>query len=124
DAGDRDTIKQNFAGEPNTTVTTAGGEPSVNDRQLGQNGWDYSGTLGGLEAAIKKAGDAIKNSSHPEREQFILFVGDHGMMGTLGNNPAPPKKSTPNSRSEMAPSFQTFTSDGPAVYFMEQDPNN
>ncbi|MEO8425935.1 MAG: hypothetical protein ABI651_02365 [Verrucomicrobiota bacterium] len=124
DAGDRDRIKQNFSVESNTTVTTAGGAPQAGDRRLGQNGWDYSGTLGGLEAALQKAEDAIKNSAHPEREQFILYVGDHGIIGTLGKNPAPPQKSTPNSRSQLAPAFQSFASNDPAVYFMEQDLNN
>ena len=71
DAADRDRIKQNFAGDPNTTVTTAGGEPLAADRRLGQNGWDYSGTLDGLEAAIRKAGDAIK-LDHRARAVYSL----------------------------------------------------
>ncbi len=66
----RDTIKGNFNGEPNTNVTTVGGN--------GTGGWDKKGSANGLREAIKQAGDRIKASPDPSKEQFILFVTDHG----------------------------------------------
>ncbi|MEW5925570.1 MAG: hypothetical protein AB1746_16430, partial [Candidatus Zixiibacteriota bacterium] len=66
DNADRDAIENNFAGDPNTTVTTCGGNGT---------GYDYPGTRAGLEAALN---DISANMS-PD-EQFILFVGDHGNL--------------------------------------------
>lgn len=71
DAADRDTIKANFAGQLNTTVTTVGGG-------AGDAGWDFTATSENLYNAIKSIGQDIASSSDPDKEQFILFLGDHG----------------------------------------------
>jgi len=72
----RDTIRNNFAGQANTTVHTAGG------RGAG-SGYDQPGTTGGLHRAIDDAATEITNSPDPCREQFILFVSDHGDLEKL-----------------------------------------
>jgi hypothetical protein len=75
DNGDRDQIRANFLGNPNTTVTAVGGPPDA-------EGWDYSGDLEGLHKAIQEAGEAIEASADPSKEQFILYVTDHGEPGS------------------------------------------
>lgn len=122
DVADRNTIKQNFANEPNTSVTTAGGTPTAGNRAGGTDGWDFSGTYEGLQAAIKKAGEEIKKSPNPELEQFILFVGDHGTQGSAA--PVPQQAVSPNSRSVLATGFPSMRSGTPAVRAMEQDAAN
>jgi hypothetical protein len=67
DARYRDQIKQNFAGEPGTTFTSAGGGAP------GMNGWTYSGSKQGLEQALKDVKPKLNKN-----EQLILFVSDHG----------------------------------------------
>lgn len=81
DNADRDAIKANFLGQPNTTVRTAGGQPNPENPAAGQNGWDFPGDVEGLKKALREAGDAIRNSPDPAAEQFIFFVGDHGSEG-------------------------------------------
>jgi hypothetical protein len=71
DTTNRDTIVKNFSKESNTTVTTVGGAGSA-------DGWNQPGTAAGLKDAIDSAKTAINNATNPSREQFILFVGDHG----------------------------------------------
>lgn len=66
DVEDRDTIEQNFAGDPDTTVTTVGGAGQA-------DGWDYPGTFAGLRDALVE----ISAWMDPT-EQFVLFVTDHG----------------------------------------------
>ena len=78
---DRDTIKQAFAGQLNTTVITVGGTPAPGAPDAGQNGWDGPGSSYALSRAIRAMGEAIAASENPAREQFILFVGDHGDTG-------------------------------------------
>ncbi len=63
-------IRDQFASEPNTTVTTVGGN--------GTGVWDHPGTAADLAGAIAYAGQMIDDSMFPENEQFILFVTDHG----------------------------------------------
>ncbi|MCK4998168.1 MAG: hypothetical protein KAS23_01490, partial [Anaerohalosphaera sp.] len=64
-------IKKNFAGEKNTTVHGVGGD--------GNSPWSYPGTKAGLEKALKKVKeDMNKKGVDPKKEQFILFVTDHG----------------------------------------------
>ncbi|MDP2990306.1 MAG: VCBS repeat-containing protein [Kiritimatiellota bacterium] len=67
----RDKIKGNFAGQQNTTVKTAGGAGT-------SQGWDNPGTAKGLRDAIIDAGVAILNAPDPSKEQFIIFITDHG----------------------------------------------
>lgn len=59
------TIKDNFANEPNTDVTSVGGD--------GTGNWDHPGTEEGLKAALKEI--QAKMNVH---EQFIMFITDHG----------------------------------------------
>ena len=73
DNADRDSIIQQFAGQPNTSIFTVGGD--------GTGGWQKPGTSIELSRAIRAAGDEIAASDNPAREQFILFVGDHGGTG-------------------------------------------
>ncbi|HMP96755.1 MAG TPA: hypothetical protein PKA51_07535, partial [Kiritimatiellia bacterium] len=63
-------IGRNFSGEPNTTYEAVAGTTA--------GGWDQNGTAAGLRQAIQNAGAAITNSPHPDQEQFILYVTDHG----------------------------------------------
>jgi hypothetical protein len=81
DTDDRDAIIQNFTGQPNTTVITVGGAPNPGDSTQGTNGWSKPGSARALARAIQAVGDAMRNSENPAREQFILFVGDHGGVG-------------------------------------------
>jgi len=86
DAADRDQIKANFQGQPNTTIRTVGGRPSFTEyipfiNNSGVDGWDYPGDLDGLKRAIEEAGAAIRNAPDPSKEQFILYVADHGEQG-------------------------------------------
>lgn len=62
----RDQIVQNFAGQPDTTVTTVGGAGAA-------DGWDYPGTFEGFRDALIEI-SALMDAD----EQFILFVTDHG----------------------------------------------
>lgn len=78
DVTQRDLIKSNFAGQANTTVTTVGGGgPAA--------GWDKHGWRRGLNDAIKEAGEAIATAPDPSKEQFLLFVTDHGDLHTVTN---------------------------------------
>jgi hypothetical protein len=90
DASYRDTIKENFRDEPFTTVRSVGGPPDPANPTQGQNGWDLPGSLEGLEAALREAGDAIRNAADPSAEQFILYVTDHGAAGWKAPNPTAP----------------------------------
>lgn len=62
DNTDRDVVKANFAGQPNTTVRTVGGASSESDPTSGVDGWDFPGTRDGLRRAIEEAGNAIRAS--------------------------------------------------------------
>jgi hypothetical protein len=97
DNADRDVIVQNFTGQPNTTVDTAGGTRAPTDSNRGVDGWEYPGTSRALSRAIAAAGTAIRNSENPAREQFILFVGDHGGTGF----DAAPFRTNVNSREKI-----------------------
>ncbi len=104
DNDQRDTVKSNFAGDQNTTVTTVGGKGVA-------DGYDKPGSAAGLKAAIKEAGDAIRNSPHPEREQFLLFVTDHGDLHNVAPvmTPVPPQQPAPivqNFPSFIRPDFE------------------
>lgn len=76
DNAQRDKIKANFAGQPNTTVTTVGGEGPA-------DGWDKHGWGRGLKDAINEAAAAIEAAPDPSKEQFLLFVTDHGDLHTV-----------------------------------------
>lgn len=67
----RDKIKGNFSGRQNTTVKTVGGAGT-------SQGWDNPGTAKGLRDAIIDLGLAIANAPDPSKEQFIIFITDHG----------------------------------------------
>jgi len=96
-------IRDNFAGEPNTTVTTVGGN--------GTGVWDRPGTAAGLAGAIAHAGSMINDSFFPEHEQFILFVTDHGDL----HNKQPVATTVQSGTShavQAVQSFQTADLDG------------
>ena len=63
DDKDRDAIVNNFAGQPNTTVTTVGGG----------TGYDFPATRAGMIDALALIGGQMNAN-----EQFVLFVTDHG----------------------------------------------
>ncbi|HVR75719.1 MAG TPA: hypothetical protein VMT52_15395, partial [Planctomycetota bacterium] len=105
DVQDRNNIRINFAGEPNTTVTAVGGPSSPDDPALGMDGWDFSGTPEGLAAAVAQVGAEIAASPDASKEQFILFVGDHGNYRAGGLTQVP---LNPNSRSGAASSFPSL----------------
>ena len=122
DVQDRDTIKDNFNRRFNTDVSTVGGPPAEGDPTRGQDGWDFPGNLDGLEDAIEKAGEAIRNSARPDLEQFILFVSDHGegeLYTSRVRNQAPA-----NTRSTLTEDFQPLAADAFALELMRQDPDN
>jgi hypothetical protein len=70
DDDQRNKIVGNFAGEPNTSVTTVGGAGGAGSPGAG---WQHPGT----EAGLKDALNTIKAQMNSD-EQFILFVTDHG----------------------------------------------
>jgi hypothetical protein len=74
DAYQRDVIRSNFAGQGNTTVTAVGGD--------GTGGWDYPGTIDGLNAAAL----ALMNEMDTD-EQLIVFVTDHGDIEKVDTSP-------------------------------------
>jgi hypothetical protein len=88
DNAQRDKIKANFAGQLNTTVKTVGGEGP-------EDGWDKHGWKRGLQEAINEAAAAIEAAPDPSKEQFLLFVTDHGDMHNVEQvtTPAPPSNS-------------------------------
>src|SRR6185436_7101354 len=126
DVGDRDQIQSNFVGQAHTTVSAVGGNP-------GAEGWDYPGDLEGLHKAIKAAGEAIEASADPSKEQFILFVTDHGLGGvSLAPAPRMIPRSTLGSlhaaavptRITIATNVQPFLSTDPLVNSMLRSPDN
>ena len=90
DTKERDAIISNFSKESNTTVTTVGGAGA-------SAGWNQPGTAAGLKDAIDSAKTAISNATNPSREQFILFVGDHGGERETQRGPVslPPETGAP-----------------------------
>jgi hypothetical protein len=75
----RDEIKGNFAGKTNTSVRSVGGD--------GTGGWDKPGSAKGLKEALKEIGREIRDSPDPSKEQFIMFVTDHGDLHKLQGTP-------------------------------------
>lgn len=122
DFHDRDAIKENFNRRFNTDVTTVGGSPSADDPAAGEDGWDFPGNLDGLEAAIQKAGKAIRDSERPDLEQFILFVSDHGEGELYTSRVA--ATAPANTRSTVAADFAPFAADDFVLELMRQDPDN
>ncbi|MCK4365027.1 MAG: hypothetical protein KAW45_03145 [Thermoplasmatales archaeon] len=59
-------IKENFAGQYQTTVTAVGGRGTA-------DGYDYPGSYDGLEDALEEISQNMN-----ENEQFIFFASDHG----------------------------------------------
>jgi hypothetical protein len=116
DVVQRDKIKANFAGEPNTTVRSVGGP--------GGGGWDYAGSATGLRQALKDIeSDIQKSGNPPSSEQFILFVTDHGDTEKCEN---PRKRFPAKSSSSLVDDFSSFTSTelDPMDLNLANDPNN
>jgi len=106
DVNERNTIINNFASDPATTVYTVGSN--------GTNGWDQPGTPAGLQATLNTIGNNINLSGHPANEQFIMYVGDHG--GVRNGLPSifltiPPSLLTPVTPSNTP--LQCFQDDKP-----------
>lgn len=85
DKDDRDRIKKNFRNEPHTTIYTVGGPPASSsspNETKGTDGWDYRGDFHGLAQAFRRVKEDLDKDKAAERpldkEQFILYVGDHG----------------------------------------------
>ena len=82
DVADRDSIISNFSGQPNTTVHSVGGAPDPSDPTVGTDGWDRPGNFDGLAAALHDIKQEFDKAADASKEQFILFVGDHGAYRT------------------------------------------
>ena len=78
DSADRDAIKKAFEGQPNTTVHSVGGPPSDSDPNAGTDGWDFPGDFNGLARSMYLVSQEMQKAADKSKEQFILFVGDHG----------------------------------------------
>jgi len=127
DAADRDQIKTQFLGQPNTTIRTVGGKPSWSQyvpliNNSGTDGWDYPGDLDGLKRAIEEAGAAIRNAPDPSKEQFILYVTDHGEQGV----PLPGATTTvaPNSTAPLGSNLSTPAGNDPLSGALQRQPDN
>ena len=99
-------VNENFKDEKNTTVRTCGGEPDAADNSRGRNGWDYPGNKEGLKRAIDEAAKEIEKAK-PKREQFILFVSDHGDGERLDEFERR-QKAEKNSKTSLSDPFRPF----------------
>ncbi|MFO7936903.1 MAG: hypothetical protein R6V06_04765 [Kiritimatiellia bacterium] len=99
DNAQRDKIKANFAGETNTTITTVGGKGP-------KDKWDKHGWKRGLQEAINEAAAAIEAAPDPSKEQFLLFVTDHGDLHNVEYVTTP----IPSSNSVMVANVAAFVS--------------
>lgn len=99
DVAQRDKIAMNFAGQPNTTVTSVGG--------AGGGGWTQPGSAAGLRQALKDIGTAISGSANPTKEQFIMFITDHGDLHKKESTATPVGIGGP---ALLVPSYQCFSS--------------
>ena len=103
DVLDRNRIKNAFSGQPGTSVHTVGGPPAQPGSVNGTDGWDYVGSFDGLKEAFARVKAELADASDPSREQFILYVSDHGANSSanniIGNLPA-------NARTSVSPDFE------------------
>lgn len=117
DFDQRDKIKMNFAGQapPGTTITTVG--------DAGMNGWDKPASAAELRKAIKEIGDTIAGSANPSKEQFVMFVTDHG---DLHNKEVVGATVAPSTSTGLTgvPSFGLSLPGSPAPLQLLDDPNN
>jgi hypothetical protein len=98
DVMQRDKIKMNFMGD--AMVTTVGG--------AGGGGWDKPGSAKGLREALKDIGTAIMMSPNPTKEQFIMYITDHGDLHKKESTATPLPQNTPSV--PLVPNFPTFSS--------------
>lgn len=92
DVKDRQTIIDNFAGEPSTLIITVGG--------TGIDGWQFPGNEDGLNAAFAQAKEFLASEAAPA--QFILVGLDHGNFEGVQQVQ---QRSPPGSRSSLAPTL-------------------
>lgn len=115
DVAQRNQIAANFAGQPNTTVTSVGG--------AGGGGWNHAGSAAGLRQALKDIGTTIAGSPQPTKEQFIMYITDHG---DLHNKESKEVVTGINQTVPLTPSapFRTFTPVELPPTHLAQDPSN
>lgn len=127
DAADRDQIRTNFQGQINTTIRTVGGNPSWSEyvpfiSNSGTDGWDYPGDLDGLRRAIEEAGAAIRNAPDPSKEQFILYVADHGEQGVP--LPGATTQVAPHATPPVASGIALPAANDPLAGTLQRQPDN
>jgi hypothetical protein len=111
DVMQRDTIKMNFMGD--ASVVSVGG--------AGGGGWDKPGSAKGLREALKEIGMAIAMSPNPTKEQFIMYITDHG---DLHNKETTATPSQPTLTVPLVPSFPTFSLSQLNPTILADDPFN
>jgi hypothetical protein len=119
DAQNRDTIKENFENQKDTTVKSCGGKPNKNDPSKGEDGWDYPGNYESLKKAIEEAAEAIKKAK-PKKEQFILFASDHGDGERLDE--FEDRKAKKKTKTSLSDPFKPFGKDSTYAHHILQDP--
>ncbi|MBC8106865.1 MAG: hypothetical protein H7Z14_09775 [Anaerolineae bacterium] len=109
DKADRDKIKNAFQGQARTTVLSVGGGRRPGSPSQGTDGWDRPADGVDLIKAMEELKAQIMSSAHPEREQFIFYVMDHGVE--VRNTPATPNSppTSPGQRG-VIPGVQMFRS--------------
>lgn len=112
----RDEIKQNFPGDSIKTIGGLGS--SLNDDGSGMDGWDRQANAAELKKAIEQIGQDIKNSAHPEKEQFIFVVLDHGTGTKTKELPKPTLEDVD------VPGVGTFNDNDFDPRVIRQDPDN
>ncbi len=121
DVADRDAIEKAFTGQTNTTVHTVGGAPDPNNPLAGTGGWDFPGSFDGLARAMQQVKQAIAASADPSKEQFILFVGNHGDYRKAKQSGT---SVAPSARSSVSSNFETLTLTNSTAFAMLGDPGN
>lgn len=101
-------IKKSFAGKYNTDVRSVGGSGAA-------QGWDKPGTAKGLRDSLIDIGITILNAPDPSKEQFILFVTDHGDLHNVETVNAP----VTNSGTVTITNFPSFTSNNLNSAYLE-----
>jgi hypothetical protein len=123
DVDQRNTIKSNFGvpsgstqstTQPNTSVRAVGGD--------GTGGWDKPGSAQGLRQALNDIGNEINAAPPGSKEQFILFVTDHGDRHQIETPATPLSVPRLSDRSWTMPTFTSSPSFNAQT--LAADPNN
>ncbi len=96
---DINSVKSNFAGRANTTVTVLAGSADRKDKD--GNTTSFAATKGNMQLALATIGLAMYLSQFtpppiPKSEQFVLFVTDHGDLAVEKKAPAGQLTGGPN----------------------------